>query len=69
MREGRQPHPFGFRTTIPLKTVIAALHFTRMSSVPHLSALPPNFFNFNCLLYAYRELVRFVGDVMISITI
>ena len=41
----------------PLNTVFAALHFTRLSSVPHLSALPPNLFNFKCLLSANRELV------------
>ena len=49
-----------------------SLHFTHRSSlphlsVPHLSAPPPNFFNFNCLFYVKRELVRFFGDVMVSI--
>ena len=42
----------------PLKTVFAALHLTRMSSVPHLSPLPPNFFNFEFLLYAWFDFLE-----------
>ena len=34
-REGRQPHRMASGPQFPLKIVFAALHFTRMSSVPH----------------------------------
>ena len=70
IREGRQPHQYS--VWLPDHNfhwkLFVVLHFTCMSSVPHLSTLPPNFFNFKCFLYANRKMIQFFGDVVVSIT-